>query len=449
MFKRLLQSMPETALLLLALVPLCIVRMLPSLHQPLQTLGYDFGFYRYAALHPVPTGGSFFTGIYGGYSHILFLLFHALHIQPDTGLVASIYIAAIALGVILFYYLRTYSRAVALCSCLLLACSVIQSQAYSMFLWKTMLALPLVLGGLWALERKRYAVLACVVLALFVTHRTSLFVLLLSIAAYGAFYLIQHRHRKLLGWSALVFGLGIGLFHTTANQLWHKLFNPSNGSVAEGIFPISPSIILELVLVAALAVYGCKTLRKQKKLQTVVLFTGICATWILLRLPFFHRVYIYLDLGLLILGSVGLVACWAQLANKPLKGALIALGVALFSLNTYTITQSAPLISSTEIQEITSFNTPETAPFVLAVSADDGPWLLGYLRGARLAAPGLFEDTHPEAAWQQFWLGKEQQAFLSSFPTPLYIYDRSFTITGPITHCLTKMSNNFSKFMCK
>lgn len=449
MLKRLLQNTPETALLLLTLIPLCVVRILPSLHQPLETLGYDFGFYRYATLHPTLTSGSLFTGIRGGYSHILFYFFHALHIPPDSGLVASLYIAAIALGVALFFILRTHSRAAALCCCLLLACSVIQGQAYSMFLWKTVLALPLVLFGLWAVERKKYVTLAGVLFALLLTHRTSLFILLLTICAYSALYMVQRKRWRLLGLSSLVLGLGARLFHSTANQVWHMLFNPSNSSVAEGIFPINPHMVIVLVSIIALAIYGCKTLLKQNRLQIIMLFTGLCAAWILLRLPFFHRIYIYLDLGLLILSSVGLVICWTKLKNNIAKGALIILGVVLFSVNIYTVTQTVPFISKSEMQEISSFSPSEPAPFVLAVSADDAPWLLGYLQNARLAAPGLFEDTHSESDWQKFWLGEEQQTFLSSFPKPLYIYDRSFKLPGPITHCLTKITPNFSTYTCE
>lgn len=449
MLKRLLQNTPETALLLLALIPLCVVRILPSLHQQLETLGYDFGFYRYAALHPTLTSGSLLTGIRGGYSHILFYFFHALHIPPDSGLVASLYIATIALGVALFYLLRPHSRVAALCCCLLLACSGIQGQAYSMFLWKTVLALPLVIIGLWAVERKKYVALAGVILALLLTHRTSLFILLLTISAYGALYMVQQKRWRLLGLSALALSLGAGLFHSTANQLWHTLFNPSNSSVTEGIFPIGTYIAVTLVPIIALAAYGYKLLLKQGQLQILLVFTSLCAAWILLRLPFFHRIYIYLDLGLLLLSSVGLVACWTKLKNNTIKGAFIILGVTLFSINIYTVTQTGPLILKSELQEMSSFSPPEPAPFVLAVSADDGPWLLGYLHGARLAAPGLFEDTHTEDAWQQFWAGQDPQTFLNSFPKPLYVYDRSYKLLDSTTHCLTKISNNFSKFACK
>lgn len=449
MLKRLLQNTSETALLLLALIPLCVVRILPSLHQPLETLGYDFGFYRYAALHPTLTSGSLFTGIRGGYSHILFSLFHALHIPPDIGLVASAYIAALALGVTVFYLLLPHSRAAALCGCLLLACSGIQGQAYSMFLWKTILALPLVICGLWAVQKKQYLTLVGVLFALILTHRTSLFILLLTIGTYGILYVMQHKRWKLL-W-LLVFAIGsfVGLFHSFVNHAWQTLFTPSNSSVAEGIFPIGTNSILTLAPIIALAIYGAKTFFKQKPLHIMLVFTVLCAAWIVLRLPFFYRIYIYLDLGLLLLGSIGIATLWTQFKNVACKRALIALSIALFALNIRSTSQTTPLISGAEIKEISSFSTPNTVPFVLGVSADDAPWLLAYLTNSRLAAPGLFEDIHSESQWQQFWFGSEQQAFLSSFPTPLYVYDRSFRLTGPITHCLTRVSNYFSKFTCK
>lgn len=449
MLQRLFKTIPETTLLLLALIPLCVVRVLPSLHQQLGTLGYDYGFYRYAAAHADFTGNLALTGVHGGYAHILLSLFHTAHIPPDAGLTASLYVAAVILGIAVFYVLQTHSRTAAVCGCLLLASSIIQSQVYTMFLWKTVLALPLLVVGLWALQTKKYVILTGTVLALLITHRTSVILLLLTIGAWEIFRVCKNKNWRLFGLYVLGFGCVVGLYHSALHQFWHTLFNPSNANVAEGIFPIGNGAIFTLAIFILLACLGSKALIKQKQLGTVILFTGLCGVWVLLHLPFFHRVYIYFDLGLLILGGTGLATFWHSLRHAALKGLAGILAAALLFSNMYFAVNSSSLIAGKEIQEIGSFSPSEPAPFVLAVSADDAPWLLGYLQHARLAAPGLFEDIRSESAWQKFWYGEERHIFLSGYPKPLYLYDRSFKLSGPITQCLTKVSPNFSKFTCE
>lgn len=445
MLTRWLHNLSETAVLLLVLIPLCIVRALSTPH----TLGYDYGFYRYAALHPTVTPDALLTGIHGGYANILLAILHALHVPVDIGLTAYLYLAALLLGVALFYCLRPHSRVAAVFGCLLLACSIIQSEAYNMFLWKTVLALPLLLVGLLALQKEKYGLLGGVVFALLFTHRTTLIVLLLVIGLYAIIRAITANRRGLLLCGVLGLGLLTHIFYNSLKTFWQTAFGSVNADVLVGIFFHNKNIFAALLPITLLTLYGCVKLIKYKGVPTTsLLLASVSLGWILIRLPFFHRFYIYLDLGLLLLGAVSLATIWQNHKGFWLRTAVLAGLSVLFLQNIQHVQNTPPLISQNEIQEISSFATPQPAPFVLATSAEDAPWLLGYLQGSRLAAPGLFEDTHSETAWQQFWLGIAQQQFLSSFPQPLYLYDRSFKLPGRINDCLRRVSENFSKFTC-
>ncbi|MBL8031710.1 MAG: hypothetical protein JNK33_05310, partial [Candidatus Doudnabacteria bacterium] len=301
MFTRWFHNLSKNAALLLALTPLCLLRAssMPSV------LGYDYGFYRYAALHPSLSLNAIFTGVQGGYANILFPLLHALHVPVDVGLIACLYLAAIALGATLCYILLPYSKTAAICGVLLLACSTIQSETYNMFLWKTVLALPLLLMGLLGLEKKKYILLGGALLALILTHRTTLIVLLLAVGLHIFIRLITTRR-----WHYVLYvGLGLGLLALTLGDSlgawWHIVFSSANGDVVAGIFFHNQNVLVALLPISLLALYGLSTMVKQKSTPaTLLLFVGISLGWIFLRLPFYHRFYIYLDLGLLLLGAI-------------------------------------------------------------------------------------------------------------------------------------------------
>ncbi len=103
-----------------------------------------------------------------------------------------------------------------------------------------------------------------------------------------------------------------------------------------------------------------------------------------------------------------------------------------------------PYISATEIAEIKTFNPPPG--FILAISADDAPWLDAYAQNQRLGAPGLLEDPHTYQEWLSFWQGQNQRQFIAHYPRPLYFYQRSWHLPNlDVGKCLMPLTQNFSQ----
>lgn len=434
-------------LLLISLLPLCISRLLFSLFSPINTYGYDYGFYRYAVIHAASISwSSFLSGTFGGYNNPLFFVFHVLHIPVDAGLMGSIFLAAILLGVAIFFHLKKYSLTGATLGVLITAVSIAQSEAYSMFLWKTVLALPLFVWALTALRDKQYKTLAIATALLLIIHRTSALVFIITAASYLLWTAMAKKNWRQ---TAIVCGgfaiLAVCLYHPLT-VVWYNIAH--NPSVQEGIFLFGENlwlIVLPTVMVSALGLY----LAYKHKVQTpaVALFF-ISLLWIIFKLPFYHRIILYLDISTVLLSAYSLSVLWRTYGPK-IKLAYPATIIVILFLGyrgTMFVVHKAPLINPKDLEEIQNFHPTGPAPFVAATSSSDAPWLLGYLSGARLAAPGLFEDRHTEAQWNEFWSGSNQQPFLSTFPRPLYLYTRSFPIDSP---CLKPISPNFSQYTCE
>jgi hypothetical protein len=168
-------------------------------------------------------------------------------------------------------------------------------------------------------------------------------------------------------------------------------------------------------------------------------------------------VWLYFDLSLIIFSAYFLSYSLSSRGEdgerskirKYFKLALIiVLGFLAFRLGNFSL-QKLPFIYRNEINELQNFHSP--TGFILAVSANDAPWLLAFTHGYRLGAPGLLEDPHTYPDWQNFWQGQNQRHFIASYPRPLYIYQRDWQLPKfNLSNCLKPLSPNFSEvdFTC-
>lgn len=438
----------QTPLLFLTLAVLVIMRTLPLLKGPLGSFGYDYGFYLYAISHQAAQyPHAWLVALWGGYNNPLFFLSFLLHLPPSFMLNELYFLAGLGLGLAAFLLLRPSFPKAAVAAVFLTACSLIQAEGYFMYLWKNVVALPLLLLGFKFLQEKKYKAFAACSLGIFLTHRTTALIYFATIVLYFSIQLLkQKQYRRFLMLAIGLATVAAALFYGLHLQtLAWDLINNANTYVRDGLFLDGQNLAWLLWPYLLLAVPGLYLEIKNRQTGLMTIFTGLGLLWFGLRLPFYRRFLIYLDLSLIyyaarFLGNMH-YGSW-------LKKIALAIVLGLLAWQAYSyIASRQPLISREEIAEIKNFDRPGS--FVLAVSAADAPWLLGYSHDVRLGAPGLFEDYHTYQDWINFWSGQVNKEFLNTLPQPLFLYERSYHMQTPITQCLRPLSNNFFEFICK
>lgn len=437
----------QILILLSALILVIIVRLSLTLKFPLANYGYDYGFYLYALKTTALSVKGLLVGAYGGYGTLLWPALKLLPIPSAAALSASFFVVQILLGLSFFWFYRNKNTVAALWAVVLFALSIPQNEAYSLFLFKTALALIFLLLAFKFLIDRRYWLFGICSALLLISHRTTAIFYLLTLAAYGAYEMIRQRRWRWLaaGFAAAVIA-GIVGYILFRDSLAVFLRYP-NQYVVQGIFLPNLNFWTIDWMYILLAIPGVWLYIKHKRNPIILIFLLITALWSLFKLPFYYRVLQYIDLGLILFGAYALANLSKKRALQIILGLLVIVvaGWQVIRFNT----QKYPLIDTADTQEISNFNRQHPGSFVLAVSANDAPWLLGYAEATRLGAPGLFEDNHTYDQWIAFWSGQNQQEFLNEFPKPLYLYQRSFVVNGPITSCLQQISNNFYFYSCQ
>ncbi len=422
-------------------------RILPFIKHPLATYGYDYGFYRYALVHADKLNSfTLFGSPLGGYGNPFFYVFYHLRIPPDAALFGMILLVSIACGFML--YLLLPNKRASIAAVLLFSLSIAQSQAYTMFLLKSLIGLFLILATFAVIAHKKYWWLLLTIPSIFLIHRTTAVIAGLTLGIYLMYILILKKYYTrlaifLLGAAGVLF---LGKDYIIAKAGW-LIYNP-NILVREGIFFQGPKALLYELPMLILGLCGLWIYLKKKPHALFIIYFLITCAWFLLRLPFYNRILLYLDLSLIIFGAYAIAELYEKVRLRT--AIAISLGlVILLGLNTgIFLFKKSPLITVEELREIETVTHGQTDAIILANSATDAPWLLGYGSTVRLAAPGLFEDHHTYEQWRDFWEGRDQQNFINDYPRPLLIYQRSFVVGGSLVACLEPISPNFSRLHC-
>jgi len=420
----------------------------------LSSFGYDFGFYLSAAENAKKISlDSLTTVLWGGFNNPLFYLGNFLHLPPAV-MVNEFYLFFSVLLAFSFYWiLKPINRLSAILAVFLLACSQIQTEGYTMFLWKNIAALPFLILSFKFLMEKKYWPLALSSLLILLTHRTTAILYLITVAVYFGFIQIKAKKAKLLGIEALlgILALILGFKFLHLKSILLNLIQNNNYYVRTGLFMENQNIFFLWLPMLILAIAGLIIYIKYKQNPLLIIFTGICLLWLIFKLPFYRRVLMYLDLSIIFFAAyfLGII----NYKDKKLKIALIIILIILAYRSVNFTLAKQPLISKQEIAEIQnykSFALPkkqgEGDGFVLAISADDAPWLLAYAKNVRLGAPGLLEDPHTYQQWLDFWQNKNQVEFISKYPRPLFFYQRSSRLYGGIDKCFVQISDNFFQY---
>lgn len=427
--------------LLLALTALLLTRLIPILKSPLSSYGYDYGFYFYAAGHPAQLGiGSILTALWGGYNNPLFNLTHLLRI-PTVLVVNELYFFFAALAGWAMYYLGSrFSKTCGLLAAALFACSLVQSEAYTIYLWKNIAALPFLMLGFSFLLQKRWRAFAFSSGAILLLHRTTAIIYLLTIVIYFTYELIKARRYNILafGWIAAIALGAVGFYILHLKEVILNLIQNKNAFVASGLFLENQNLLKIFWPTLLLGLPGIWLYIKNRENALLNIFFAVCGVWFLFHLPFYRRILVYLDLGLIFYAAYFLSNI--NYHSKKLKIALTVVLMFLIYRGAVFALNKQPLIAPAEAQELKNFRG---GGFVLIPTANDVPWVLAYVQGSRLGAPGLLEDPHSYQEWMEFWSGQNQRHFLSYYPRPLYFYQRGYRIGGPAANCLEPLSQNF------
>lgn len=433
-----------------AFLALFFARTLPLLKAQFSSYGSDYGFYLYAAKRL--TGFSWenlMATIRGQYESPWFLLGRLIHLPPSVILNTSLLVFALFLGLCIYWYFSSFSKTAGIIGIFLAGASLIQAEGYNLFLWKSLAVLPfLVLSFKFAREEKWWDLTAVSVIIL-ATNRAAALPYFSALAIY-----FIYRHLRSRSYKILLLEIVLAAFFLPLGYKFFSLQNLTEKLAAAGLFETTGPFLENQNLLAVwwpmliLGAIGLFYYLKNKNHALPVFFFLFCAVWYALRLPAYSQALVYLDLCLILFAAYFL----GQLNLKPLPIKLLFAGLIFFlaALAGVYIFHKQPLISEKQIEEIKNFSQKEGQ--VLSVAPSDAPWLLGYLNEEyQLAAPGLFEDAHTEQAWQDFWIGKNQINFIAPYPRPLYFYQRSRTLTGPLAKCLEPISENFSKYtaQCK
>lgn len=435
---------PTAVYLLLSLTLLLVIRAVPLFKGSIGSFGYDYGFYLYAAshLHPLSLSG-WLVALWGGYSNPLFYLAHAFFIPPNI-IINQLYLLFTILLALSFYWFFGTNKKAAAWAVILCATSLIQTESYAMFLWKNWAALPFLILAFKFYRDRNWRWLTVSAIAVALTHRTTLIILLLTLAITFTVELNKEKkYQHLIEFLILVLGLGIlGAFLPQLRSVAIDLLQNNNSYVRTGLFLERQNLFTLLWPYLLLALPGAYLYIKNKQPLILTVFTVVCGLWYIFHLPFYHRFLIYLDLSLIFYSAYFL---GQQNFHTWLKKISLACVILFLTWQAYNFASTKlPLISRSEIQEIKNFNQP--GAFILAVSADDAPWLLGFAQNARLGAPGLLEDPHTFEEWNMFWQNQNQINFISKYPRPLYFYQRSYRMQNGIDECFLRISENFYQY---
>jgi len=432
-------------LLAVFLFGLCI-RLLPYIHTQVP-LGYDAGIYKYifevyANNLPQIPESTLPLWVREMSPQGLPVLANALHTVAGTNATQLLHYLFPLLGAFLVFPVFILARSffgerTGLIASVLYAVSYTQFTTFTFLYFKQVLGLIFLLFAIYALEKKRYVLLALMFAALGIFHRPEFLLMALILIP----YLIIKRDWRVLysavGTAALIapfwllrldinLGMLQGVFATAVTNI--QTGTATGGGAFPG-FDIYQDVSLAYL---PFALIGAIYLIIKRSWNSLFLYFVINLAIVIFQLFFFNRYIISLDVAMVILAALGInVILLHRQRNTKTVGAAVSIVVIIMIIvasGVPTLIQAnsvKPLINDEQLHTIEwlAQNTEPDA-YILA-STYDAPWVLGW-SNRRVIAPGLFHwNRHNKQEWFDFFETddlREVKQFLNRYRGTIYIY---------------------------
>lgn len=337
------KSSEQSLFVLISLLIVVLVRLSITIRWPLETLAYDFQFYL-SWLKNLPTfpNGYFFTGAWISYGNPLFYITNLFEVEPVFLLKILILLISILCAWSLKYFWNK-NYVAGLAAILFFAFSIPQNQAYSMFLFKNIFAIIFMIFGFRFIHEKKWFLFLLSFFIVSISHKTTFVIYLASIFIYFLWLnLSQKRYWLVL--ITTVCPVVLALFAMKHNFLVnHLIYWGQNENVRDGIFLFGKDFLILTAPYLILAVLGLsrylKKIEKENPLPILLLI--ISGAWIIFKMPFYHRILIFLDMVLIIFASYFVSS--VNLKRASAKIPLLGLATILISASLYFNYSKEPL----------------------------------------------------------------------------------------------------------
>ncbi|MFC1948304.1 hypothetical protein ACFLXY_10350 [Chloroflexota bacterium] len=412
------------------------IRLLPLFKSPVP-LGYDSGFYKYTmefyfnALPQIPET-ALADWVKDMYPQGLFVLSDIMNIISGTVSMDNIYylfplFEALMLLPVFIVTRKMFGPKAGLLAAILYSFSLTQYESFTMLYFKTTFGMMFLLFAIYALEEKKYALMAIMFAALGIFHRPEflLFAIILI-----PFFILNRKVGIILsviGTVVLITPFWLPRLDIYMETLL-SAFSGMGEVGSSGTFYGMGTYLLSTLAYLPFSIIGVVYLIINKKWNSVLFYSIINLAIVVFRLFFFNRMIIPLDIIMIILAALGIERTLLnrEVTNRVLgSAAVIILLIATLLPTINKAINTEPLITEKQLDVIEwmSENTEEDA-FILATSYD-APWVLGW-SNRRVIAPGLFEwNAQNKQEWFDFFKANdpiEAAEFLSLYEGTIYIY---------------------------
>ncbi|MCK5416052.1 glycosyltransferase family 39 protein [Candidatus Parcubacteria bacterium] len=455
-----------------------ITRFLPFAINGSHPLGYDTGFYNYTlsqARSEVELSDYFSLSKIlhpAGVESIGQQLINKTLILLGFDNWSILYGFYILMGLMIGYFIYLFAKKYfdkfsAWIAVLLYSVSFVQFLAYSEMFWKSAVGLVLMLFIFYLLEQKKpkyfLFIIPCV-LFLAITHKTSAIILLIVVTLFlllDKTFKLKHKLIILTSiflTSGILFGLNQGVFIDLGKQVFsgfkgqYDLF-----SLREGLF-INGNQFLNFsffYLPFALLTIG-DLIWKKSRITTILLLTLVSSIFVIFELVFYKRIFIYLDISLIILASYSLARLFNIICQKTsLKFSIFLFSSSLVVLTAWEIlqiTKQPPALSENDMKSIQAIKDVEPDLKIFTYNSYYTPWLYGF-SGHKIIAPGWGDGNWNLDTWKVFWgadleVKKNMLSDLTENKNGVIIFKSSNIFDDAKDDCFTYMENNFYLFKC-
>lgn len=433
-------------ILLLVFLFALAIRLLPYIHSQV-LLGYDAGIYKYtielyhSALPQIPesTLPLWVREMTPQGLPVLADTFHTVAGADATQLLRYLFplVGAFLVFPIFILTRSLLNQRTALLASVLYAISYTQFTTFTFLYFRQVLGLMFLLFAIYALEKKKYVLLALMFAGLGIFHRPEFLLLALILIP----YLIIKRDWRVLysvaGTMALIapfwlfrfdinLGMLQGVFATAVTNIQTGV--ATGGGSFPGFYMYQDVSLAYLPFALIGAIY----LIIKRSWNSLFFYFVINLAIVIFKLFFFNRYIISLDIAMVILAAVGInVILLHRQRNAKIVVTAVSVVVIIMIIvagGVPTLLQSnsvKPLINDEQLHTIEwlAQNT-ELDAYILA-STYDAPWVLGW-SNRKVIAPVMFHwNQHNEQEWFDFYETadlNEVKQFLDRYQGTVYIY---------------------------